>query len=562
MTPRPDSLSSAWNGLPATVREGLLMGSVGKRHLISLASQGLSTDPEKATLWLDMLLSAWSENPLDGSLAAVILASPLLEPLISDNTRAALKAVADFWREPDNLSYFQRTAALRDYPKLRAFIQKQMEREPNNIFWRQKGAAFGLLEQDWDWVLSILDLPAPEDIRPCLKTMAAQTLMLAGEGNKGLKFINENASIFGPAQEAFLTGQALLALDDREGAASNYNKALKTGPWRTSLALRLHDLKLGLDRKCADLEGGLSILLYSWNKGGELDETLKSIFESDLPKEDWRLIVLDNGSEDATPQVLDKWSQSFGTDRFMRIDLPVNIGAPAARNWLMNLPEVRDSEFALYLDDDAVVPRNWLGRLGAAVRVYPDAGVWGCKVSDHASPAVMQAADYHFLSPDPSLPALDMSRSEPNPFRLSNLHLFGPDNGMFDYIRPCASVTGCCHLFRTSTLLDQGGFSLYLSPSQYDDMEHDLRLARKGLFAVYQGHLRVLHKKSTGAASRSSIREESNALGNKYKMQAMHSREEISAAAAAERELLERDLLCKLAVIETRAQDGCVGNRG
>lgn len=555
MTLKPGSLSSAWKALPPALRTGLLHGSVGKRHLVSLASQGLSIDPEKVPLWLDMLLSAWSENPLDGALAAVILASPAIEPLLAGHTRASLKAVSSAWREPGNLAYFQRTAALRDYPKLRSFIEKQMEREPENLFWRQKGAAFGQLEQDWDWVLSILEGPESESLRPGLKAMAAQTLIFAGEGSKGLAFINENASIFGPAQKDFLAGQALLAMGNREQAALEFQKALEAGPWRTSLALKLHDLEQGLDRKCAELAGGLSILLYSWNKCAELDETLQSIFDSDLPQGDWRIVVLDNGSEDDTPQVLDKWSQEFGAKRFMRVDLPVNIGAPAARNWLMNLPEVREREFALYLDDDAVAPHDWLGRMGAAVQAYPNAGVWGCKVSDHASPVVMQAADYHIMPPDLTAPALDMARTEPNPFRLSNLHLFVPDSGMFDFIRPCASVTGCCHLFRTSTLLDQGGFSLYLSPSQYDDMEHDLRLAQKGLFAVYQGHLRILHKKRTGAASRTSVREESNALGNKYKMQAMHSREDLAAAAGAEQKLLEDDLLCKLEKIETGARD-------
>ena len=145
---------------------------------------------------------------------------------------------------------------------------------------------------------------------------------------------------------------------------------------------------------------------------------------------------------------------------------------------------------------------------------------------------------------------MDLSRPAPHPFRLSDLHIRTLDDGAFDFMRPCASVTGCCHLFRTRTLAETGDFAIQLSPSQYDDMEHDLRLCEAGLFPVYQGHLAVRHKKRTGAASRVNPLEEGNALGNKYKMQAMHAPAEIVGASDGEQKLLDEDIRRKLVVLE------------
>ena len=47
-----------------------------------------------------------------------------------------------------------------------------------------------------------------------------------------------------------------------------------------------------------------------------------------------------------------------------------------------------------------------------------------------------------------------------------------------------------------------------------------------------------------------SMQEEGNALGNKYKMQTMHDHAGIVAAMRVEQEILENDLLRKIAVVE------------
>jgi hypothetical protein len=153
-------------------------------------------------------------------------------------------------------------------------------------------------------------------------------------------------------------------------------------------------------------------------------------------------------------------------------------------------------------------------------------------------------AGHLVIPPDASedRPELDFQSLTPNPFRLLDAHLQGPDWGLFDFIGPCASVTGCCHLFTRAALAapfaQGGGFSLALGPSQYDDFERDLRMLSAGRHAVYQGHLRVRHRKRSGLAAQGAEAAASNANGNRYKMQTMHPRAEVAGFTSAQALLL------------------------
>ena len=144
----------------------------------------------------------------------------------------------------------------------------------------------------------------------------------------------------------------------------------------------------------------------------------------------------------------------------------------------------------------------------------------------------------------------DPSLTEADPFDISDLHGMVPDLGQFDYMRPCISVTGCCHLFRTPELLAGKGFSLNLSPSQFDDLEYDLRLAAGGGHVCYQGHLAVRHHNRSGKAARLNRAQTGNALGNKYKLRHLYDAGCIRAMQRAQLEILEKDLLAKAQVLD------------
>lgn len=544
-------LTSFWRALPDELRAKLRLGFTGKLHLLDIAGWCLgSGDPGLAPIAADAIQTALGESPLDGAMAQELLQHDAIRSILHADTLAALTGLADHWHRPDNTSYFERLLAKRDFAKIKHFIEQSIAKEPNNLFWREQAIAMGLINNDPDWVESMTDFNAPEAVRPLMVNVETHIGLFRHQCHDAARLAQHVGQTFGPA---FAAGRAGLCMM-QEGDPASANLLLLDGlaktPWNTSLLMRIHDLLTGLDADQRPLLGSTAILLYSWNKAVELDSTLRSLMASDLSGAS--IFVLDNGSTDETANILKSWQSRFetalGQGRFTTISLPVNIGAPAARNWLMHLEAVQNHDFICYLDDDVELPEDWLLKFGAAVRQYPDAGVWGCKVVDHANPALIQSADSHLSVDADTQP--DLSRTAPNPFTLTNLHVQTLDNGLFNIMRPCASVTGCCHLFRTKTLLESGDFAIHLSPSQYDDMEHDLRLCEAKLFPVYQGHLAILHKKRTGAAARMSTQEEGNALGNKYKMQTMHPRADLLAAMQAEQELLETDLLRKIAVVE------------
>lgn len=537
------TFSSTWIQLPESVRRGLLVGSEGKLHLMHLAQELLQAGakegvrPQLLDLGMDLLLSAWTKDPLDGQIAGQLLALHGKWPRLEEKYRPVLAAVASSWRKPDDLRYYRRLAESRDSERLRRFLLTQIGKEQGNLYWWQQAVALGLYEDDREMLGAVLGQDWPNVMEPCRKQIAGDVAWLAGKFETACTAYEKALgwdALWRRAERMWLSG-------GRSEARLLWADLCNRAPWMVGETLRLYDV-VEKTRDCLEnLAGEVAIALYSFNKAAELDATLQSLFDSDIG--DNLIWVLDNGSSDGTASVLDAWEEKAG-GRLRRIGLHVNIGAPAARNWLMNVPEIRECGWMVYLDDDVELPRDWLGKLGAAVRAYPEAGVWGCKVVDHAQPAVLQSVDLHLVPP-----LIDDDRGSERRFKVTDLHHQTLDFGQFDYMRPCTSVTGCCHLFRMDRLQDTGGFDLRFSPSQYDDLERDIRLNLAGSYAVYQGFLSVRHKKRTGKSSRTSPAEFGNALGNMHKLQKKYSAQEYDRIMTWESEVLLKDFMRKRDVV-------------
>jgi len=586
-------LSSAWSALPEPLRRHLALASTGWRHLgragaLCLGQARESADPgEKlrlTALAADLLLWAFGENPLSGPLAAEILSAAngsAPELPMPKASRAALAAVAANWRVPETkdggLAYFERLAKLRDTEKLAAFLAGQIHKAPAALFWREKALALSLYagEPELCAALETAALGGPNGgletmpgLAPVASALHAQAAFLRSDAAACQDALGRLGDCFGPGFAPARAGLALLATGEDQAALPHLLQALRAAPWQANLAQVAADAAGGLRSARAPLPGPTLVMLYTWNKAADLDATLTSLFSSDL--QGAQVVVLDNGSTDATPQVLDAWAGRAG-GTLLRVALPVNIGAPAARNWLAALPQAKAAETLVYLDDDVDLPSrhqdNWLGKLGAALKNNPDAGVVGCKVVDHHAPHLLQNVAGHLAIPqdvDDSRPDLDFQSLTPNPFRLLDAHLQGPDWGLFDFIGPCASVTGCCHLFRRKALdaplAAGGGFSLALGPSQYDDFERDLRMLDSGANAVYTGHLRVRHRKRSGLSGQDGGATGANAAGNRYKMQCLHPRQDIARHMDAQAERLEAHQAGRLLLLDAHISNRAKGD--
>ena len=130
-------------------------------------------------------------------------------------------------------------------------------------------------------------------------------------------------------------------------------------------------------------------------------------------------------------------------------------------------------------------------------------------------------------------------------FTLLRPWLHTPDWGQYAVTRPCATVTGCCHLFRTDVLVASGGFDIRFSPSQYDDLDHDLRLLGRGLVPVYAGHLAVVHDKATGASSGQGGPGYGSGYANQLKLHQKYDDATFARAAETAYAALARDTAAK-----------------
>lgn len=313
-------------------------------------------------------------------------------------------------------------------------------------------------------------------------------------------------------------------------------------PWNANLTLLLWDA-LNIAPHAPLPQEHAAILAYSWNKAELIVQTLESVFASDIG--DNPVIVLDNGSTDETPDALRAARDRFGADRLHVVTLPVNVGAPAARNWLLSLPEVRACRYAAFLDDDVLLPRDWLAKLLNAALRHPECGTVGCSIRDHEHPHALQSADYHLLHRLPG----EAGQEPGDRLRVFNNCTGTLDSGLFAYERPCLSVSGCCHLLDVSLLDSVGVFDVRFTPTQFDDLDRDIRSFLAGRPCLYAGSLSIDHVQRSSLRQASSPAQVAHILGNKIKLEAKYDDRQIDDMVKKNLEMVWRDLLEKQAAL-------------
>ncbi len=90
-----------------------------------------------------------------------------------------------------------------------------------------------------------------------------------------------------------------------------------------------------------------------------------------------------------------------------------------------------------------------------------------------------------------------------------------------------------------------GGFDLRLSPTQFDDLERDIRANLAGVPVLYAGDLAVGHVQHSSLAKASTAAAVGQVVGNKVKLECLYSREQIQGLAADGLARLWEDLAAK-----------------
>ncbi len=281
-------------------------------------------------------------------------------------------------------------------------------------------------------------------------------------------------------------GLSYLACGDREKAMQMLKQSLTYAPSQHPVRLLLGELEHPFIADENALQGkNISICLYSYNKGELLGETLESLCNSQIG--DSKVFVLLNGCKDNSREIVNSMCAKYPDIPIEIFETPVNIGAPAARNYLVNhVMTHRNDDYVAFLDDDVSIPENWLKALTTAIESDPEAGTVGCRALNPEDLSIQ----YLFR---------DISISKPGVIRLSfNAPIWTLDNGLYNVCRETDSVIGCCHLIKRECLEKVPEFDISFSPSQLDDIAFNLDLRLLGYKVLYLGQLACIHKRSTG----------------------------------------------------------------
>lgn len=561
MTTLPGWLGAA---TPVAFRDILLAGTIGRDHLLRAAGMAqrlaATAGPSQATPWrrrhMLLLAAALEEDSLFAPTAAALLTATTALPhegkILAPAFVAQLEALTRQFVIPENTAYYQRLVQAGDTARLDRYLENECRTGRYRLFWLHVALHQALLRQHFAWAKERLKEAMPPELAPLGHKISGDLALLAGKPEQALGHYASAQSAMPWPAGLLRQGLAARQSGDPETAKTHLAGILVHLPEHVSAALALYDLAQGRHAATAPLPEKLAIALYTYNKASDIDVTLASLFASTLGEA--RVLVLDNASTDATPALLAAWAERIGSKRFSTIRLPVNIGAPAARNWLAADPRLREADAVCYLDDDVDLPPDWLGRLAAAAAFYPEAGVWGCHVADAQNPAIAQGIDAQLLP-------LAEDHPEAAQPHFSDAHARGFDYGGFAHMRPCLSVMGCCHLFRRDRLMAAGGFDIRYSPSQYDDVDHDLRLALSGRPPVYQGHLTVRHRRPAPVLAPPRPDQLAGGQANFQKLQAKHAGT-WDTIATTMRGILETDLRQKWEAIRDllATHDACNKN--
>lgn len=297
----------------------------------------------------------------------------------------------------------------------------------------------------------------------------------------------------------------------RQGALETcqnlYAKARALDPFTTPYALRMQALaKPFVPNHALVQEKSVCICLYSFNKATVLGETLESLAGCQIGPA--RILVLLNGCSDHSREVVEHARQRFPHNELELIALPVNVGAPAARNWLLSQPAVQQSEYVAFLDDDVYLQPDWLAHFLTVAEADPRAGNVGCKVVFPGERPLLQYLYRH----------VSVSTEQAIRVSLPTPHL-QYDIGLYDVVRETRVVMGCQHLLRVAALKDAPWFDIRYSPSQIDDTDHDLQLCLAGWKVWYCGTVTCVHRQNSGTSVRSALNwaGQGNVMGNDVK---------------------------------------------
>lgn len=241
----------------------------------------------------------------------------------------------------------------------------------------------------------------------------------------------------------------------------------------------------------------LSVIVLNHNKADYSRLLLDSLLET--VGVDLEFVLVDNGSSDDTPAVLESFGERAEAAGWPTTVLPfeTNVGAIVGRNEAM---AVASHDYFAFLDNDVMVrDRDWAARLLSVLEAEPKVGIVSPKLVFPWPPHEIEFAGCDVT---PGGRIVYRGRGEAS------------DTPAYNRPRDCACLISACWVFRRELYDDLGGLDEVYSPVQYEDLDFCYTAREAGWRCRYEPTVEMYHWEHTTTAGSSGINFELVTLRN------------------------------------------------
>jgi len=214
----------------------------------------------------------------------------------------------------------------------------------------------------------------------------------------------------------------------------------------------------------------LTFIIVAMNKAHLTLLTIESVLQfADVPYE---LVVVDNGSTDSIPAMLDRIPQA----KVIRNQTNVGFGRACVQ-----AAEIATGEYLCFLNNDALLTR---GAVAAALKNFDRESVGAVGAKILLSTGKLQEAGSIIWAVGS---ALGYGRGD------------DPDLPQYNFRRPVDFCSAVFLITPTEVFRRMGGFSELFAPAYYEDTDYCMALWQNGLSVIYEPLAQILHYESASS---------------------------------------------------------------